>query len=247
MSMFFKRKQTKFGTVDEQIETLKQKLELHKRIAWKPITQEGDGGILSSKFSGMPWFAKNEDWPNCGRCSQHMNFFLQLSLESLPNELQGKFGDGLLQMFYCTNCDDWEPFSATHLVRLVYPKGVGNSLITLPNHSFPAQRIIGWALFSDYPNYEEWDDLNIPVQVSNMVAEAVEDILAKEGDKLAGWPYWVQGVEYPSCPMCNRQMQLVFQLDSNDNLDFMFGDAGCGHITQCPEHKEVLAFGWACS
>jgi hypothetical protein len=26
----------------------------------------------------------------------------------------------------------------------------------------------------------------------------------------------------------------------------MFGDSGIGHITQCPEHKEVLAFGWAC-
>ena len=30
------------------------------------------------------------------------------------------------------------------------------------------------------------------------------------------------------------------------NLPFMFGDSGCGYITQCPEHKEVVAFGWAC-
>jgi hypothetical protein len=38
----------------------------------------------------------------------------------------------------------------------------------------------------------------------------------------------------------------VFQVDSEDSIPFMFGDTGCGHITQCPEHQEVVAFGWAC-
>jgi hypothetical protein len=40
-------------------------------------------------------------------------------------------------------------------------------------------------------------------------------------------------------------MQLVFQ-HTGDSIPFMFGDMGIGHITQCPEHKEVVAFGWAC-
>lgn len=242
--MFFKRKQPNFGTVDEQIETLKRQLEPHKRAAWKPVTQEGDGGILSSKFSGTPWLAKNEEWPLCQRCGKELNFFLQLSLESLPNKLD--CGEDLLQMFYCTHCDDWRPFSSAHLVRLVQPQSIGNASLTPPVNNLPAKKIVAWEAFGEYPTYVEWDDLNIPVQVSDMVAEAVEDMLAKEGDKLAGWPNWVQWVEYPSCPRCNKRMRLVFQLDSNDNLDFMFGDAGCGHITQCPEHKDVLAFGWAC-
>ena len=75
-------------------------------------------------------------------------------------------------------------------------------------------------------------------------AEAVT--IAEMGDKLAGYPHWVQGVEYPNCPECNRRMELAFQLDSEDHLPFMFGDVGCGPITQCPEHKEVVTFGWAC-
>jgi hypothetical protein len=41
-------------------------------------------------------------------------------------------------------------------------------------------------------------------------------------------------------------MARVFQVDSDHNVPFMFGDAGCGHITQCPAHKDVVAFGWAC-
>jgi hypothetical protein len=66
------------------------------------------------------------------------------------------------------------------------------------------------------------------------------------GDKLASWPAWIQNVEYPNCPRCARRMAHLFQVDSEHNVPFMFGDAGCGHITQCPEHKEVVAFGWAC-
>ena len=41
-------------------------------------------------------------------------------------------------------------------------------------------------------------------------------------------------------------MALVFQVDSEDHVPFMFGDTGCGHVTQCPDHKDVVAFGWAC-
>jgi uncharacterized protein YwqG len=65
------------------------------------------------------------------------------------------------------------------------------------------------------------------------------------GDKLTGWPDWRQGVEYPACRACGGRMQLVFQLDSEDNLPYMFGRSGCGHLTQCPEHKDQLAFKFA--
>ena len=41
-------------------------------------------------------------------------------------------------------------------------------------------------------------------------------------------------------------MRLVFQLDSEDNLPFMFGDLGIGHITQCPTRLHVVTFHWHC-
>jgi uncharacterized protein YwqG len=75
----------------------------------------------------------------------------------------------------------------------------------------------------------------------------VEEIaVAAEKDKLGGWPYWVQGPEYPTCPSCGERMRIVLQLDSEHNVPFMFGDAGVGHVTQCPTHHDVVAFGWAC-
>ena len=87
------------------------------------------------------------------------------------------------------------------------------------------------------------------VDVTNRMSEwpAEEIANGEPGDKLAGWPAWVQGVEYPSCALCGSRMLQLFQVDSEDNIPFMFGDVGCGNITQCPEHKEIVAFGWACT
>lgn len=66
-------------------------------------------------------------------------------------------------------------------------------------------------------------------------------------DKLYGWPYWIQSVEYPFDRKTESQMQLLFQFDSEDNLPYMFGDAGIGHLTQSPDNDKELGFGWACS
>ena len=71
--------------------------------------------------------------------------------------------------------------------------------------------------------------------------------LPRTGDKLLVWPNWIQGIEYPECPTCSEPMKLVFQIDSEDNVPHMFGDVGCGHLCQCPNHPRILGFGWACT
>ena len=62
-----------------------------------------------------------------------------------------------------------------------------------------------------------------------MLAENVAN--GELGDKLAGWPAWIQNVKYPNCPGCGRRMAHVFQVDSEGHVPFMFGDAGCARIT----------------
>ncbi|MGV2828895.1 hypothetical protein ACLFKQ_13485 [Myxosarcina sp. GI1(2024)] len=62
-------------------------------------------------------------------------------------------------------------------------------------------------------------------------------------DKLAGYPHWVQDIEYPNCPTCDRVMnQFIFEFASDDNIPFIWVDVGMGYIVQCPEHKEQVAF-----
>lgn len=226
-----------------------------KRPAWVPVVEEGDGAITDSKFAGTPWLGASEEWPVCPNCGNPIRFILQLDLAQLPEAVAGEYGSGLLQMFYCTNeepmcdidCEGWEPFAESVVVRLVEPEGGATRQAAAElEDPFPAKRIAGWREVEDYPGWQEGARLGVELDEEDWIEVSNEPGFPRTGDKLAGWPYWVQDVEYPDCPRCGVRMRLLFQVDSNDNVPFSFGDGGCGHITQCPEHKDVVAFGWAC-
>jgi uncharacterized protein YwqG len=229
-------------------------LDRFKRSAWKPIVSDQEGRADASKFSGIPWLNGAEEWPRCSNCDKHLQLFLQLNLRELPEVLLGDFGDGIIQLFYCTSqrpdceveCEAFFPFSKSVLVRLISKEDKPSPIATpASENSFPSKLIIGWQETDDYPNWEEGESLGIELDETEWEQLSEEDF-PRSGDKLSGWPHWVQGIEYPNCPDCGNVMRLVFQVDSNDNLPFDFGDVGCGHITQCETHKERLAFGWAC-
>jgi uncharacterized protein YwqG len=226
-----------------------------KRPTWKPIVTPGDGTLYDSKFAGQPWLGSRETWPTCQNCGAPLTFLLQLNLEALPEELQGQFGEGLLQLFYCTNaeqgceseCQIFFPFTPGKLVRLIKPEPTAwTGALPSVAQSFPPQHITGWQMNADYPNWEE--SVSHGVMLSDKEwEELAEQGFPLSGDKLAGWPHWMQSLEYPNCPICHEQMHLIFQVDSNDHLPYMFGDLGCGHITQCLRHPTQVTFAWACS
>lgn len=113
----------------------------------------------------------------------------------------------------------------------------------MPN-AFPAKRIVGWDEKDDLPNWEELREYSIDLPEDQL--EKLGNNYPRQGEKLLGWPLWVQGIEYPKCPQCGTRMKLLFQVDSNQNIPYDFGDAGVGHISQCPDDPTELAFGWAC-
>jgi hypothetical protein len=248
--------------------------ERHRRVAWVPRTEDRDGPAAASKFCGAAVLREGERWPVCGACGIPMPLFLQLDLAATAADTGLPLGEGLLQLFYCVEeCDaqHWEPFTEGKLVRVLPPGAAGPAGTPPPaptrGEPLSPKRITGWEPVEDHPSPEELDELGLEVawdfkarpqrltvrwpEQRVAVETADLDLLEKlgvprSGDKLAGWPAWVQGVEYPSCPRCGRRMELVFQLDSHDHVNWMFGDAGCGHVTRCPDHPDVVAFGWAC-
>jgi len=227
--------------------------------AWLPETKETEGALEKSKFGGKPYLLPTETYPCCKNCGKPLPLFLQLNLNELPTELNEKFGNGLLQFFYCTSsephceyiCKGYNHFAECSLLRIISPDQDG-LVYELPESEdfFPEKIIKSWNEILDFPNYEELYKIKNEFQLvfSEMEKHFIEEheLTAKHGDKLAGYPAWVQGVEYPNCPICNKQMHVVFQIDSEENVPYMFGDTGNGHITQCPDHKNQLAFGWAC-
>lgn len=225
-----------------------------KRSCWVPKVSEGDEGVGHSKFSGVAFIPQGEEWPVCPNCTEPMQLFLQLNSDDLPEGAPAPFGDGILQMFYCTNvegeceldCEAYDPFSRACVVRVVAAGSRARELKESPvRDAFPASTIVDWEECEDFPNDEEIQEngVELPEEESEALSESG---FPRAEEKLLGWPYWVQGVEYPGCPTCGTRMRLLFQIDSCVNLPYMFGDAGCGHITQCPEHPQQFAFSWAC-
>jgi uncharacterized protein YwqG len=200
-----------------------------------------------------------------------MRLLLQLDMSILPAKCDSPLRKGLLQLFYCSrddgSCETWQPFSGAQAIIVSPDTGVETSA---PDGGAPFEKafITDWEEFEDTPHPEEHEPLGIhydydfraglvDVTCSNPatrltrlsteldVAELISN--ARTGDKLGGWPHWIQSAEYPSCPDCKSPMQLLMQIDSEDNLPYMFGDTGCAHLTQCRKHPQTFAFGWACS
>jgi SAM-dependent methyltransferase len=88
-------------TTEEIVKKLEPWLAKHRRPAWKPVVQGGDGPATAPKFCGTPWIGPDAPWPACGHCNKPLPPFLQLDLGDLPAELGQPFGAGLLQLFYC--------------------------------------------------------------------------------------------------------------------------------------------------
>lgn len=231
-------------------------LAAHERTAWKPIVESTDEPSTASKFGGTPYLGRADDWPICPNCDFPMQLFVQLNLSEIPQSEQDRLGNtGLIQLFYCTtfeppcevDCEAYFPFAKSVVARFVevIDPGVVVEAAELAE-PFPAKRIVGWEALEDYPNWEELT-YNLGVDHTPDDEIVIEAIGAPHpGDKLGGWPHWIQGVEYPGCRECGSQMELVFQIDSEDNLPYMFGDSGAGHLTRCPKHPHILTFAWAC-
>ena len=257
--IFGKKQQAKVGQTEESLDQRYSKLidslEKFKRRAYIPSIQEVEPQHNSnSKIGGLPFLRFKDDWPICPSCKTRMQFFMQLDLSKLPL----RASSGLVQLFYCTNedpfCGDelesYLPFSKASVCRRIdidVSSYRGDHDLT---KVYNEKQFVGWTTKDDYPDYEEWGSLGINQDIDDDVFDLMDERgegVALEGDKLFGWPHWVQSVEYPYDRQSGKQMDLLFQLDSMVNLPYMFGDAGIGHITVSADNPDELGFGWACS
>ena len=224
-----------------------------------------------SRYYGRPWMPKGMEWPEYD--DKLMDFVLQLRVADLPRptrELLG--GKGLLLFFYSPeiNFDDEIPVSERlpSLVRLVNdrkPGGLRDVPDEVPNAPLPPLRISGWTELADHPggaNEEEnlgipkhlidlWFDMDPPEDKKLLKDPRTLgwDIAIFYGDKLGGWPAWVQLPEIPN-DANGKPMQMIYQVTHGG----LYGKAGedvdgptwgTGHIFYSQDTGE-LYYGWAC-
>ncbi|MFK8032205.1 MAG: DUF1963 domain-containing protein [Gammaproteobacteria bacterium] len=241
--------------------------EAHSKPAWLPSTS--DTQESTSFFGGSPEFSSSSEWPCCDGCKKPMLFFMQLDLSTLPAEYSEATGTGFVQLYHCDSgdgmCESYLPFAKANEVRF-FNHGV-NITTPVELETLRKKSIVSWSQHTETPHPEEHEtygisydydfaqrlvtikckdpalvieDLDIDIEVAEIISTS------QPGDKLGGWSYWVQSAEYPKCPKCQSLMDVVMQIDSEINLDYMFGDSGVGHISRCKQHPDIFGFGWAC-
>lgn len=229
-------------TLEESWDELKPRFESFRVTAWRPICSEEDTRHLS-QFGGRPLLETADDAPTCARCNRPMPLFLQVSSKELPEAATSRFPKGLLQVFFCLECQPWEAFSPGCLVRTLGYDSLERASSSVPDQ-IATRKITGWKSVTDYDDPETSDENH---GFSDAELEVLyEGHYPSQGDKLLGAPYWVQYPEYPDCPQCHKPTTAIFQLDSNDQLDFMWGDAGVALVVWCPEHPQTLGLTWQC-
>ena len=245
---------------------IKEKLAGYRRPVYFPQAPICDFEPDRSKFAGVPWIDAANPWPACGYCGTPIQLFLQLNLSSLPLTIPGWPQCGFVQIFYCitpeTYCeqrgeDAFSPFGKFLCARLIDPTDRCELPEEYPRwNNLQARTIYGWVASEDYPSDTEPEVLApglLSEPEADLLFEAVKETqltalrdigITNRVDKLCGWPSWVQGFRPPRCPQCDTRMEYVFQLRSQGNLAYQFGDCGIAHLYRCPSHPRVLGYKW---
>ncbi|GIQ82488.1 protein of unknown function DUF1963 [Kipferlia bialata] len=162
-----------------------------------------------------------------------MVLLAQINLSQMPSEVQEtlELGEaGLLQVWMCHDCDceSWEPFAASHLVRVVpaasldrardrsgvvslYPDG---QYSTSQDDIYTERPVTGLVRREDFPKGPEVGDILRQAGTEGADREALEEHCNERqfGDDRAndvyigGWFNWLQDVTFPGCPECSDPM-----------------------------------------
>jgi len=210
----------------------------YSRPAWLWTIAHGESAVDATRIGGRSLMGEAEQWPNCGDCKNPLTFMIQCNLDTLPDGMKDH-DSGILRFFYCMHEDcvgmgGWEAFDPQHHLSILqgygHTKAAPSGTVVIPPTYLSQTNQI-----DDVPHWEDRTDTAVQDEPAN----------AHYGHKFAGWLCWIQGPERPNCPDCKTVMEPFIQLDEDATRDFNFG-GGIGHISQCPNHPDSLAFGWAC-
>jgi len=203
--------------------------------------------LWESKVGGQPYIPKGQEWP-AAHDGRGLFFLAQLNFGEMP-ALPPFPTQGIVQFFildddlYGMDFDDGENQDTFRVI--FHPEVIQNEAILrtpspmlrdfdeLPHHpdeSYPLKFSLQEevAAITDYRFYEyfgqdffrqfgekEWD-----------VMDEFGKIVRPQGHKIGGYAYFTQ--DDPRRP--DDPMLLLFQLDSDELMDLMWGDMGVGHF-----------------
>jgi hypothetical protein len=124
------------------------------------------------------------------------------------------------------------------------PGGTRSKLVRRVDTAVPS----GWERVLDAPALLDLEFVTGMKQEKALRAARVDEDDwpgARGGDKVGGYPAWVQDAEYPPCPDCGEPMRdLLLQLASDGLCGWQFGDMGTAYVLACATHTARVELIW---
>lgn len=237
---------------------------------------EKQPALTSSKVGGNPYFLKKDTYPT-GEDGTYLRLLAQINFAEVPPVLEHFPTQGILQ-FYIHPADDvygldFDNGQSQKNVRVIYHEkiegheenivtnfdflNVNDDMSSCPHdykqaYSMVFEESVDVMSISDF----RFDELHFEETMENEEAyydflDTYEETFSAQGHKMGGYPYFTQ-TDPRAYGDYEQQLILLFQLDSDDDFNIMWGDVGVGNFFISKEdlvHKRFdrVLYNWDCS
>ncbi len=230
-----------------------QRLKEVLKPAWNITVQPACEELprTASKFGGIPYLEKGEDWPVCHVCRKNMAFICQADVGD--TETGRDLGVGFFTFFFCWDCDesDHDDGQTQNRVRFY-------AMASEEKLSDPPEVALSYDFISPHPERgltlektlcapddEEMEDYApelaeiLSVEHPGDPYEAYRTLVDQVGainephSHIGGYGWWIQGSE------SQRTSILFAQIHSSETDCPVFGDGGSVYLLVEPESLKV--------
>lgn len=215
--------------------------------------EKGETTLFESKFGGNPYLPKSSEHPKDEQ-GNYMTLFAQINFEEVPHiELMPT--SGILQFFLSPTDEvyglDFDNPNAQKNYRIVYhpvvledESGLVTDFSYVPDISDEYGPIVeeGKMRFEltiapisiDDFRFEDMIDIDLAQPIKHKEYEDLYQLYYEElsaaGHKIGGYPYFTQEDPRERKGPTNEYSILLFQADTDDEIDLMFGDSGVANF-----------------
>lgn len=217
---------------------LKPKIRRATKLKLEPASSTPENSQLLSHFGGMPYFESGEKWP-ASKNGKPLSFIFQIynaeGIE-LPDDIR------LVQFYYDWDECPWDTANDGWLVK-IYKSIDEQSMIQIKEPEIMQQPKFCEIRFNADYSLPDWEGIDLYDENVSAIAidagerhwelyeQAVSQLTGPQDFKsqIGGYPTWVQGESTP-IGANGKPMRLLFQIDSEEAANLMWGDSGLIYV-----------------